>query len=165
MTFGKLHRLSLGPNLTALEMILGYPPFWDDSPIRIYEKIIAGRISFPVWLQPEVRDIVQRLCTKDLSSRLGNMRGGGFEVMTHPFFTGIDWRLLESRKHDVSPCRFGHCVTAYLADMRKQGPLVPDLRYPEDTRYFETYDPSGPSADEEYTESMFAEHDHVFRGF
>lgn len=82
-------------------MILGYPPFWDDSPIKIYEKIVTGRISFPVWLQKDARDIVQRLCTRDLSSRLGNMRGGGYEVMRHPFFTGIDWRVLESRVHDV----------------------------------------------------------------
>jgi serine/threonine protein kinase len=85
------------------EMVLGYPPFYADSPIGIYKKIVDARISFPSWLPPNIRDIVQRLCTKDLSARLGNMKGGGYEVMRHPFFTGINWRELESQKQDASP--------------------------------------------------------------
>jgi len=127
------------------EMTLGYPPFYDNSPIQIYEKIVQGRISFPAWLPPDTRDIVQRLCTRDLSSRLGNMRRGGYEVMEHPFFNGINWRELENQVHE--------------------GPVVPDLRYPGDTRYFENYDPSGPSPDDDYKESMFREFDHVFHDF
>jgi serine/threonine protein kinase len=83
------------------EMTLGYPPFYDNSPIQIYEKIVQGRISFPAWLPPDTRDIVQRLCTRDLSSRLGNMRRGGYEVMEHPFFNGINWRELENQVHEV----------------------------------------------------------------
>jgi serine/threonine protein kinase len=86
------------------EMILGYPPFYDNSPIKIYEKIVTGRISFPAWLPPDTKDIIQRLCTKDLSSRLGNMKGGGYEVMMHPFFRGINWRDLERQMHQVCPC-------------------------------------------------------------
>ena len=87
------------------EMILGYPPFFADSPIQIYQKIIEARIVLPAWVPPNARDIIQRLCTKDLSARLGNIRGGGYEVMRHPFFHGINWRDLESQKHEVrSPC-------------------------------------------------------------
>lgn len=126
-------------------MILGYPPFYDDSPIKIYEKIIAGHISFPACLHPDARDIIQKLCTNDLSSRLGNMKGGGYEVMIHPFFRGINWRDLERQIH--------------------LGPHVPELRFPGDTRYFEQYDITGNEPDEEYTDAMFSEFDQCFEGF
>lgn len=43
--------------------------------------------------------------------------------------------------------------------------MVPELRFLGDTRYFENYDPSGPSPDDEYPESMYREYDHVFRDF
>ena len=29
------------------EMIAGYPPFYDENPFGIYQKILAGRIEFP----------------------------------------------------------------------------------------------------------------------
>ena len=79
--------------------------------MRIYEKIIEGRISFPEWIPPEVKDIVQQLCNKDLSARLGNMKGGGYEVMRHPFFKGIDWRELERQVQEVG---FGHLCWTFL---------------------------------------------------
>lgn len=143
------------------EMILGYPPFYDNSPIQIYKKIVADPVAFPAWVSPDTRDIVQRLCTKDLSARLGNTKAGGAEVMRHLFFSGIDWRELESQRHEV-------CVSAPVCPgpaKGGKGPMVPELRFPGDTRYFENYDPSGPSPDDEYPESMRREYDHVFRDF
>lgn len=84
------------------EMVLGYPPFYADSPIQIYKKIVDSKIVYPTWLQPNTRDIIQRLCTKDLSARLGNLKDGGYEVMRHPFFNGINWRELEAQRMNVS---------------------------------------------------------------
>lgn len=127
------------------EMILGYPPFYDSSPIKIYEKIVTSNISFPPQLTPDAKDIIQRLCTKDLSARLGNMKGGGYEVMMHPFFKGINWRDMERQIH--------------------LGPLVPNLRFPGDTSYFDQYDIIGNDDDEEYTDMMFREYDKFFEGF
>jgi len=83
-------------------MVLGYPPFYADSPIQIYKKIVDSKIVYPTWLQPNTRDIIQRLCTKDLSARLGNLKDGGYEVMRHPFFNGINWRELEAQRMNVS---------------------------------------------------------------
>jgi hypothetical protein len=48
---------------------------------------------------------------------------------------------------------------------RKKGPLVPKLRFPGDTQYFENYEPQEPSADSMYPDDMLAEHDHIFRDF
>ena len=114
------------------EMILGYPPFYDNSPIQIYKKIVAESVAFPAWVSPDARDIVQRLCTKDLSARLGNAKGGGHEVMRHPFFRGIDWRELESQKHEVcisaSPrLPFVRCLTN---GVRGEGPRGAGTAFP-----------------------------------
>ena len=34
------------------EMIAGYPPFYDENPFGIYQKILAGRIEFPKVSSP-----------------------------------------------------------------------------------------------------------------
>jgi len=127
------------------EMSCGFPPFYDNSPFAIYEKIVAGRISFPSVLPEETKDIVRRLCTKDLSARLGNMCGGGHQVMAHPFFESVHWQELENQVHS--------------------GPIVPNLRHPGDTRYFDQYDPPSTTARDEYTDEMFEKHDVSFRDF
>ncbi|KAH8147664.1 uncharacterized protein LAJ45_08128 [Morchella importuna] len=127
------------------EMSCGFPPFYDNSPFAIYEKIVAGRISFPSLVPEETKDIVRKLCTKDLSARLGNMRGGGHQVMAHRFFDGIDWQELESQ---VNP-----------------GPIIPHLRFAGDTRYFDHYEPPAPTTDDEYPKEMMDKYDIQFRDF
>lgn len=32
------------------EMAAGYPPFFADQPIQIYEKIVSGKVRFTHWL-------------------------------------------------------------------------------------------------------------------
>ena len=32
------------------EMAAGYPPFFADQPIQIYEKIVSGRVSYLIKL-------------------------------------------------------------------------------------------------------------------
>lgn len=31
------------------EMAAGYPPFFADQPIQIYEKIVSGKVSVTLW--------------------------------------------------------------------------------------------------------------------
>ena len=33
--------------ILIFEMLVGYPPFYDENPFGIYQKILAGRIEFP----------------------------------------------------------------------------------------------------------------------
>ena len=53
------------------EMLCGFPPFFDDTPFGIYQKILAGRIDFPKHLSLEAKDILRKLLTIDRSKRLG----------------------------------------------------------------------------------------------
>ena len=55
-------------------MLAGYPPFFDDNPFGIYEKILAGRIEWPRHMDPVARDLVKKLLVQDRTKRLGNMK-------------------------------------------------------------------------------------------
>jgi serine/threonine protein kinase len=105
--------------ILIFEMIAGYPPFFDDNPFGIYEKILLGRIVFPPHFGADARDIVKRLLVADLTSRLGNLQGGSRDVMNHKWFTAISWEDVLYKK--IQP------------------PIVPVCGGPGDTRNFELY--------------------------
>lgn len=57
-------------------------------------------LSFVVgaeYLGTEACSLLRNLLQKDASKRLGFGPTGSKDVMSHPFFKGIDWKLLESR--------------------------------------------------------------------
>jgi serine/threonine protein kinase len=56
------------------EMLAGYPPFFDDNPFGIYEKILAGKIEWPRHLDPVAKDLIKKLLVQDRTKRLGNMK-------------------------------------------------------------------------------------------
>lgn len=64
------------------EMLAGYPPFYDDNPFGIYEKILSGKIEWPKHLDPIAKDLIKKLLVQDRTKRLGNMK-----VTTTLYFT------------------------------------------------------------------------------
>ncbi|XP_067889245.1 cAMP-dependent protein kinase catalytic subunit PRKX isoform X2 [Heterodontus francisci] len=56
------------------EMLSGYPPFFDDNPFGIYQKILAGKLDFPRHLDFYVKDLIKKLLVIDRTRRLGNMK-------------------------------------------------------------------------------------------
>lgn len=79
------------------EMLCGFPPFWDKTPLGIYGKILAGDFQFPKHVDVVSRDLIQNLLTIDLSRRLGNLANGSMDVKNHFFFHRVNWSALESR--------------------------------------------------------------------
>ncbi|KAK6540803.1 serine/threonine protein kinase, AGC [Orbilia ellipsospora] len=130
--------------ILTYEFLCGFPPFYDNSPFAIYEKIVQGRISFPAALDETTRDFISRLCEADLSSRLGNLVNGARDVKNHSFFFGIDWKA--------------------LAEQRMNGPLVPELSFPGDTRYFDEYPQPSPDF-EPYRPSEHPQEEEFFKDF
>ncbi|TRY77505.1 hypothetical protein DNTS_035095 [Danionella cerebrum] len=56
------------------EMLAGYPPFFDDNPFGIYQKILAGKLEFPRHLDFYVKDLIKKFLVIDRARRLGNMK-------------------------------------------------------------------------------------------
>jgi len=78
------------------EMLAGEPPFVDDNPMGIYEKILSSNscLHFPKKFDKHAKSLTKKLLTVDLSSRCGCSNGGAEDVKTHIFFAGLDWRKL-----------------------------------------------------------------------
>jgi len=102
------------------EMLVGYPPFYDDDPYEIYEKIVAGRIRYPQHLKPHAKDLISHLLQTDLSKRYGNLKDGVADIKNHKWFEGIDWE--ELAKGSLPP------------------PFIPICGGDDDTSNFQAYD-------------------------
>lgn len=101
------------------EMLAGYPPFFDDNPFCIYEKILAGKLEWPQHMEAGPKDLVKRLLVQDRTKRLGNMKAGAEDIKKHRWFKPVDWEDVYQRQ--LKP------------------PIVPKMNFEGDTRNFDTY--------------------------
>ncbi|KAG5421276.1 pka1 [Candida metapsilosis] len=83
--------------ILIFEMLTGYTPFYDPTPMKTYENILNGTITYPDYLPPDILDLLQKLIVKDLTQRLGNLQGGSNDVKNHPWFKEVIWERLLSR--------------------------------------------------------------------
>lgn len=126
------------------EMLAGYPPFYceEESPMRLYEKIIAGKVRYPSYFNPSAKDLLKSLLTADLSKRFGNLANGSRDIFHHAWFAEVDWERL----------------------YRKQipAPYVPRVSSEWDSSNFDHYDEASL---EEYGKVGEDPYGHLFPGF
>jgi len=97
----------------------GFPPFYDETPFLIYEKILAGKLEFPPHFDNSLCDLLTGLLQPDPQRRLGCGAAASDDVKSHSWFDGVDWDAL-ARKHI-------------------QAPFIPPVRHAGDTSNFEEY--------------------------
>ncbi|CAF0991859.1 unnamed protein product [Adineta steineri] len=73
------------------EMAAGYPPFYADQPIQIYEKIVQGKFKFPSHFSSELKDLIRNLLQADLTKRFGNLKNGTKDIKYHKWFSNTNW--------------------------------------------------------------------------
>ncbi|KAH8921672.1 putative camp-dependent protein kinase catalytic subunit [Atractiella rhizophila] len=108
--------------ILLFEMLCGWPPFYDNSPFAVYDKVLNTTPSYPPWIDAKAKDLISRLLTHDRSKRLGNLERGALDVKDHPWFKGVDFAAVESK-------RIG-------------APIIPPARSRTDTANFEKYQPT-----------------------
>ncbi|KAK9469946.1 kinase-like domain-containing protein [Lipomyces arxii] len=108
---------SLG--ILIFEMLTGYTPFYDQTPMRTYEKVLQCDVRYPNYILPEARDLLSNLITRDLTRRLGNLANGPSDVKNHPWFAEVDWERVLSKRIDT--------------------PYEPPIRHAGDASLFEHY--------------------------
>ncbi|XP_060733197.1 cAMP-dependent protein kinase catalytic subunit PRKX-like isoform X1 [Tachysurus vachellii] len=141
---GKGHGLAVdwwALGVLIFEMLSGYPPFFDDNPFGIYQKVLSAKLNIPRQLDFHVKDLIKKLLVVDKSKRLGNLRGGAEDVKNHKWFRSVDWDVVPQRKlkpiiipavaHEGDPSNF----ETYPEEKRKKEPAVS----PKDLEIFKNF--------------------------
>ncbi|CAC5381551.1 PKA [Mytilus coruscus] len=102
------------------EMAAGYPPFFADQPIQIYEKIVSGKVRFPSHFSSDLKDLLRSLLQVDLTKRFGNLKNGVNDIKNHKWFQSTDWIAIYQRKVDA--------------------PFIPKCKGPGDASNFDDYE-------------------------
>lgn len=102
------------------EMLAGYPPFFDDNPFGIYEKILEGKIDWPRHFNLNSKDLIGGLLTIDRTKRYGCMKNAADDIKNHAWFASIQWD--EVRQRGLKP------------------PIVPSVSHAGDTSNFDEYE-------------------------
>jgi len=87
--------------ILIFEMIAGYPPFVDEDPMGIYQKILAGRIVYPKFFELNCKSLVKKLLTADLGKRYGNLVNGADDIKQHKWFQPISWEILLAKQMEA----------------------------------------------------------------
>ncbi|CAN8028440.1 unnamed protein product [Ixodes persulcatus] len=98
------------------EMAAGYPPFFADQPIQIYEKIVR----FPSHFTSDLKDLLRNLLQVDLTKRFGNLKNGVNDIKNHKWFATTDW------------------IAIYKKEV--EAPFIPKCKGPGDTSNFDEYE-------------------------
>lgn len=102
------------------EMAAGYPPFFADQPIQIYEKIVNGKPRFPSHFGSDLKDLLRNLLQVDLTKRYGNLKAGVNDIKGHKWFASTDWIAVFQKKIEA--------------------PFIPKCKGPGDTSNFDDYE-------------------------
>lgn len=66
------------------EMLAGYPPFYDENPFGIYQKILNGKVEFPKHIDAKAKDLIKKLLAQDRTKRLGTSSSVLWSDRPHP---------------------------------------------------------------------------------
>jgi serine/threonine protein kinase len=105
------------------EMLAGYPPFYDEQPFGIYQKVLSGKVEFPRHFDLKATALMKRLLTQDRAKRYGCLKNGVEDIKQHKWFKGLDWELLLNRQ--MKPF--------YIPTVRAADDTSMFDRYPEST--------------------------------
>lgn len=99
------------------QMLLCQSPFSGDDEDEVFNAILTDEPLYPIDMAGDIVQIFQGLLTKDPEKRLGAGPRDALEVMEEPFFHNINFEDILNLK--IKP------------------PYVPEIKYSEDTSYFE----------------------------
>ncbi|XP_028851517.1 cGMP-dependent protein kinase 1-like isoform X2 [Denticeps clupeoides] len=90
------------------ELLSGSPPFSGSDQMKTYTAILQGldASEFPKSITKIPGNLIRKLCRKNPSERLGNLRNGVKDVQRHRWFEGFDWEAFRKQalSSPVTPC-------------------------------------------------------------
>merc|ERR1711920_242703 len=120
--------------ILVYEMICGQPPFCDEDPIGIYQKILAGKVYFPKYFDKNAKALVKKLNTADLSKRFGNLKDGANDILKHKWFQTLDFQKLEAMEPPApyKPAMKDEHDTSNFEDIPDSGDVPPTVPASQD---------------------------------
>jgi serine/threonine protein kinase len=109
--------------ILIFEMLAGYPPFYDENPFGIYQKVLAGKVDFPKHFDIKAKDLIKRLLTADKAKRFGCLRGGAEDIQKHKWYKSVNWDDVLNRR----------CTPTYVPKVKAMDDTSMFDRYPEST--------------------------------
>lgn len=98
-------------------MCCGRLPFYNRDHDILFTLIMVEDVKFPRNISNDAKSLLSALLEKSPQRRLGGGPDDVKEIMSHPFFSSIDWNLLVQKK--ITP------------------PFKPQVTSDTDTRYFD----------------------------
>ena len=99
------------------EMLVGFTPFIDSDPVKLFNKIKNCKIKFPKHINKNAKTLIRHFLIIDINKRLGCTKKGIYEIIQNPFFEGFDWEgLLNRNLHPPYLTKINH---VYLSNYRK----------------------------------------------
>jgi protein kinase X len=108
------------------EMLAGYPPFYDENPFGIYQKILSGTVDYPRHMDAKAVQLMKKLLVADLTKRIGCLKAGVADVQRCKWLQKVDWKQVYNREEKAN--------------------YVPELQDDNDTGNFDEYPDSPPGS-------------------
>lgn len=84
--------------ILIFEMCAGFPPFFNNDPMKLYEKILDGHFKCPENMMGYCKNLVKHLLEVDPSKRFGSLKAGVFDIKSHAWFQNINWLTVLQQK-------------------------------------------------------------------
>jgi len=128
------------------EMLAGYPPFYDEDPLGIYQKILEGKIKFPWHFDRHSKDLIKKFLTADLTKRIGNLKLGAEDVKKHKWCQPGGASNMNFDEMVANPDAF-------------EAPIRPEVTSKDDTSNFDDYPDSegDPTPISKADDALFAD--------
>lgn len=81
------------------DMLTGAPPFTGNNRKIITERVLKAKLQLKKYLTPNAKDLLRKLLTKQVESRLGYGELDSLSVRNHKFFSSVNWDDVLARKY------------------------------------------------------------------